>query len=247
MKNTALVVMVATILAFSMISGLVSPILASGSQSWNLDSHNDHDVLNPAWLCQMEMTDSIPGDDGQSGSIVLGTDQSQIWIADQKATADVLFGGGDGAWVLELVTDTGWETDGSDCIVEIGFWNGVIFQRFYSALQDNPPDVKTINDTSQLVITYVFQAFNAVVQKDRYLAIRVTNLDNQEHTIFCGETEKSSCLTSPGTNPGYPTPNYPPRVPVSSGVGTALMIASFAVLSIIMVRARHSRHERTGK
>jgi hypothetical protein len=245
MKNTALFVMLAAIVALIMMLGLVSPILASGSQSWNLDSHDDSEVLDPTWLCQMEMTDSIPGDDGQSGSIVLDPNQSQIWIADQKATADVVFGGGDGAWVLELVTDAGWETDGSDCIVDIGFWNGSTFQKFYSAVQDNPPDIKIITETSQLVITYVFQDFNGVVQKDRYLAIKVTNFDNQQHTIFCGETEKSSCLTSPGTNPGYPTPNYPPRVPVSSGVGTALMVATFSVLTIVIVRARHNRHERT--
>jgi hypothetical protein len=238
MKKNLVISMTAMVTILVLVIGLVIPVLASGSQSWNLDSHEDADILSPASLCQMERTGG-PGDNGQSGSILLTTSMTQTWIADESATADVRFGGGDGAWVLELVTDVDWNTDGTDCIVEIGEWDGTQFNGFLSTSQDNPPDVEPIpGNPYQLIITYVWQDFEETVHDNCYLAIRVTNDDTMNHIIYCGEEERSSCLTSPGTNPGYPTPEYPPVVPVSSGAGTAAMIGILALLSAVILRRK---------
>ncbi len=240
MKNKILMALATTAAVLAMVLVFAFPVLAGGPQSWNLDSHQDADVLSPPSLCQMERT-SGPGDNGQSGNIILNSNGSQIWIADEKATGTFTFGGGGGAWVLELVTDATWQTDGTDCIVEIGEWNGTVFRKFLSAVQDNPPDVFPY-PPNQLIITYVFQSFNEVVNKNCYLAIRVTNLDSKAHTIYCGEEELSSCLTSPGTNPGYPNPPpTPPPVPASSSVGIGILIGSIGLLSIIILKGRSLR------
>jgi hypothetical protein len=246
MKNTSFIVLLSTIMALAAVLFLLVPAMASGPRTWNLDTRDGDDGAVPDPLLQMEMHNppSIY-DNGQWGEVKLAASGgSQIWIADQAATARVTYRGGNTTnWYLELVTDI-WETDGTDYEAEIGEWNGTVFRKFTSAIQNNPPDQ---NASFTMTITYIFQDFNESINQDCYLAIRVTNHDDLEHTIKCGEIEDSSCLTSPGNDPGYPTPEYTPMVPVSSGVGTAIMITSFAVLSIIMVRARHNRYARTGQ
>jgi hypothetical protein len=244
MRNKLITLTAVIILTLVMMTGLSVPVVASGSQSWNLDSQEDINVppISPSYLCQMEQTGG-PGDNGQSGTVVLTPHTEQIWIADLAATNHVKFGGGDGPWVLELVTDTGWITDGTDCIIEIGEWDvyGQYFRSFTSANQDNPPWIDPIpGHPLQLIITFVWQNLDEVVYKDNYLAIRVTNDSGSEHTIYCGEVEQSSCLTSPGSNPGYPTPHYPP-IPVTSVPATAAMIGVFGILSAVILIKRGAR------
>jgi hypothetical protein len=238
MKNMVFTGFVSSLLVIILLLAPAGPVFAFGAQSWNLDSHEDNQTLSPDWLCQMEQTGG-PGDDGQSGEVVLEPSTTQIWIADQPATRKIVFGGGDGAWILELVTDVAWDTDGSDCVVEIGEWDpaSFTFRAFGSASQDNPPIIAPIGG-NQLIISFVWQDFIESIFAGRYLAISVTNDDNQAHTIYCGESEHSTCLTSTGYNPGYPTPHYPPSVPAFSPVGLFILIVSFPVLFAIRYRIR---------
>jgi hypothetical protein len=238
-KGRPSLILLSSIMTLSILFILVTPVFALGSQSWNLDSHADGDLL-PFDLCQMEQT-FTPGDNGQSEHIHLASNASQIWIADQQAQSDIRYIGGDGAWILELVTDIDWQAEiiPSNCVVEIGEWNGTDFDAFDSMVPDNPDVEGIINNPNQLIITYVWQGLNETIHENCYLAIKVTNTDSQEHIIYCGEDEKSSCLTSTGTDPGYPNP--PPSVPVSSWTGTIILTGCFgALLPLVLSRTRRS-------
>lgn len=240
-KNRLFITSLSLVMIVGMLFVLVTPALALGSQSWNLDSFEDQPTL-PSNLAQMEQT-FTSGDDGQTGQIDLAPDANQIWIADRAAQSNTNFIGGDGAWILELVTDTNWQADiiPTNCIVEIGEWDGFNFHAFISTYQDTP-DVENIpGNPNQLIITLTWQAADETIHKDCYLAIRVTNTDGQQHTIYCGEDEKSSCLTSTGTDPGYPNP--PPPVPTASESGILIMILSFSIiLPVLVLRRRQSVH-----
>lgn len=253
MQNKYLRGLLTAMLALGLIFTLTAPALASGNygaQGWNLDSHEDTledtdilDVLDPPWLCQMEKKDG-PGDNGQSGQIILtASGGSQIWIADEAAAGDVVFLGTNASWDLELVTDR-WNPENirQNCIVEIGEWDGVNFNKFNSPVQWL--SIYQFEDTEvySIYLTFLKQSLNEneIVHKGCYLAIRVRNNEEIDHVIITGEGIYSSCFSSTNGDPGYPNPG-PHQMPASSLTVTGLMIGCFAVLITLMMLTRNKR------
>jgi hypothetical protein len=260
MKSKTLIALASAFTALTMVLVLVVPVLASGPQSWNLDSETrlgpppasgpDNRVVLPFGYSEMEKRNG-PDDDGQTGKTVLASHSSHIWVADQPAIDNLIFGGGLAAWTIDLITDTNWWSDYLTPpvllppAVDIGEWDGTAFHKFTSAWQDNPPDVDPPSrpnpgDPPILILTYVIQDFNETIHKNCYLALRVTNEDSIEHTIYHSEGTQSSCLNSTGGDPGYPNPG-PPVVPASSEVGIAVMVGGFVLLSVVLLRKRHMK------
>jgi hypothetical protein len=240
MKTVFFKGLLSALLVLSLVFIPAVPVFASGNfgaQGWNLDSHEDDDDLTPSWLCQMEKKDG-PGDNGQSGQITLAANGgSQIWIADEAANDNVVFLSVSTSWDLELVTDVNWNAAHiqSNCVVEIGEWDGVNFNKFDSVKQ-----WKTIYNNGTIYLTFLNQTENENVRKNCFLAIRVTNHENIDHVIITEEGTGSSCLSSTPGDPGYPNPG-PKPVPVSSWTGTGLMIGGFAVLITVLLKTRHKR------
>jgi hypothetical protein len=239
MKNWSIKIALVAILLMSLVLVLAVPAIAYGPQSWNLDSHEDHDgnVLPPSDLCQMEKFQGLPTDPHQSGEIKLTKNGGfQIWITDEAARGDVIFCQSDTLWQLELITDTLWDAANieTNCLVEIGEWDGADFNKFDSAIQAITYYQNTV------YLTMLSQGEDEIVHKGCYLAIRVTNNESIDHIIKTGELEDSSCFTSNGGDPGYPNP--PPPLPGSTWTGTGLMIGCFAVfITIFMIKGKHKR------
>lgn len=238
-KRSLKLLLPAVLLSLVLILALAAPAIASGPQSWNLDSHEDADILTPSCLCQMEKKDG-PGDNGQSGFIILTANGgSQIWIADQAAAGDLVFHGVPTIWELELVSADKWDKANIlvNCVAEIGEWDGMSFNKFNSTVQE----ITYYPYRDRIILTFISQDSNEVIHKGCYLAIRVTNNEAIEHIIITGEGTDSSCFTSHGGDPGYPEPE-PPKVPASSWPLTGLLIGCFPVIFTVFILKARTRH-----
>jgi hypothetical protein len=189
-----------------------------GARVWQLDSE-----VTPAGY-EMEKNNT-PGDDGQTGSVWVPSFGSHVWIADQAAMADVTFAA-DGAWKVEIATDTPWiDTEASGCNVLIGQWDGTMFTSFSSVF-----DMYSVTwDTT--VGKYIFelkgQSGDETVANGNYLAIQISNTDSVGHTVYTGEGNYASCLTSPENDPGYPLPEM--AAGMLAGLGL-IGLAAFIVI-----------------
>ncbi len=204
-----------------------SVIMASGintgPQTWSLDSKNDTDSQKlPPSVSQMERNYG-PGDDGQSGSVIINGGSSYVWIADQPAEYDVTFPSG--AWVLQIVTDADWGTKGSLCQMEIVEWNGITF----NSLTPLPQNVSSrVNST--VIIKTLFQTGSLTIHKGRYLALRIKNLETlgKNHIVYTGEGVNNSYLRSPETTSLFaPLPELPAGLLLAlglAGLGTFIVI-----------------------
>lgn len=253
--------LLSSLLTLSLLLSVLSPVSAASilnSQSWNLDildeymPPSDDDGLADQGLLQMEKYGGS-GDNGQgvyiydggtgtwgydhAGEIHLNANgDSQIWIADQAANGNVVFSGGE-VWELELVTDRDW--DPYDCGIRIGQWNGIKFLSFSTSRFTEPISWDVGPDKT--VLHYEFQANSQIVFRNNYLAIEITNNDHSStHVVYCGENLYSSCLTSPGSDPGYP--DYPviPQAPGLSWIGIGILTMGFSAVSILVLTRRRS-------
>jgi hypothetical protein len=242
MKSRVFISILSVFLALGLLFSMVTPIAAGehdpGSQHWNLDildnftyspgivfPTDDNDL--PGNCLQMEKTGS-KADNEQGiftynndnntwyrsgpGEVKIAQGASQIWIADQAAQADVEFYG-DSQWELELVIDKDWNP--ADCVVDIGEWDGS-FNSFGTELLNRVIDD---NNSARIVLHYQFQLDDHTVYKGNYLAVQVTNIasDSDYHTVYCGEGEYSSCLSSPGVDSGYPLPELSSSLLLGAG------------------------------
>jgi hypothetical protein len=240
------------VICLSVLLGLLSmatPVLAadpySGRQTWQLDSENpDTNAYVPPVALpgpfQMEKNGG-PGDNGQLGQVIIysaaessGAPTEAIWIADQAAGADVTFSNGN--WVVDLVTDSDWNTQSQNCIVEIGQWDGA-FQVFsgtmtglkfsYAYIHDNPDPA--LDDSLVGIVQVSYQTSAETVYSGNRLAIRIKNEDTNltQHIIYTGEGDFASCVSSPQTDPGYPLPELATGLLLGAGV---LAIGGFILI-----------------
>jgi hypothetical protein len=193
------------------VSSSIEPV--TGPQTWQLDSEP-----TPAGY-QMERTKG-PGDDGQSGEVAILPGETITWIADEVAASPVTFSSG--TWKIEIATEEDWGLERSNCGVTFGEWNSGGYTAFATAEL-----VKT--GWSEGSIAYIFkldkQSGSATVPAGSYLAVQITNNDGDDHTVYTAESEKTSGITSPLTDPGYPVPETAAIVLVGAGLAGLAVFA----------------------
>ncbi|HSW58355.1 MAG TPA: hypothetical protein VLH15_08140 [Dehalococcoidales bacterium] len=186
---------------------LAMPAMAGSPQVWQLDAE-----MTTAGF-QMEKNGG-PGDDGQTGQVIVGAGQSFIWIADQVALANVTFSSGH--WKLDLVSDADWGTQADLLYAEVGQWDGTTF----TMLEDDAT-LKSVTPQSPpgvLIIEVKVQSGAITINNGNWLALRLTNNSNLARTVYTGEGNEASCVTSPNTDPGYPIPELAAGILLGAGV-----------------------------
>ncbi len=181
---------------------------ADGSQFWKLDSETT------AAGQQMEKVGG-PDTSGQSGNVSIAADSSVIWIADQAAEVNVTFAPGD--WTTNLCLVTGWA---NDCDVELGRWNGTAFSKFTTT-----KPVEVAWDANKNELTVMAQTTSETIEIGDYLALQVSNGDSVEHFV---KTAGCSYLSSPCTDPSYPTPELAAGVLLGLGL---LVMGGFVLIA----------------
>jgi hypothetical protein len=200
----------------------------TGAEIWSLDSKNDRAAkLLPASVSRMEK-DYGKGDNGQSGAVTISGGSSYIWVSDQITEADVTISSG--AWILQIVTDSDWGAKGSNCQIEIGEWNGAVF----NSLTPPPQNLKS-RVNSKVIIKTLFQSNSLTIHKGKYLAVRVNSLEktSKKHIIFTGEGAQTSYLRSPETFAVTAVPE------LASGMLLALGLAGLG--TFIVIRRKSAR------
>jgi hypothetical protein len=199
MKKKLLLV-VSVLLALAIL--VPTAVLASnlGNQNWQLN-----DTLSGSNYIMAKYPGPNSGQVQSTVAIVNGG--SLIWIADevsQGVTFPV-----DGPWTIELFTDLWTLADGT-CSAIIGDWNS---STGFTAISPSIlPTSSTVNGLTTIV-KLEFQMSDFTVPSGDYLAVQVTNSDGMDHNIYTGAGPKpaipgvgASCVTSPSTDTGYPTP-----------------------------------------
>jgi hypothetical protein len=238
-----LIISVAVVLA--LLLALAAPVFATTRQTWQLDSENPANQYSPIVLpgpLQMEKVGS-PGDNGQLGMVTLPVSASVIWIADQQAQTKVTFTNGN--WVVDLITDSNWGNPLGpvpalglpvNCTTEVGQWDGSSFVALSTPVQiaysynyihpGNSPQ------TLVAIIKFMIQTGPVSVDAGKYLAFRVINIDTMNHTIYTGEGDYASCISSPETDPGYPLPEL--------AAGALLGVGLIGVGGFVFLRRKNS-------
>jgi hypothetical protein len=206
------------------------------SQNWKLD-HISSGLPNSPSPYVMQNSRYY---NGQTGSVSILTGNFAFWIADQPADGDVTFP--DGRWDVDLKVDANFanflkanehlipipgDPDGYGYawLVQVGDYNptnGVYspFSMYELSVTNSKPQYGIKNST-----IVEMQGPAATVLDTHYLAIRVLNPSSNtlDATIYTGlqPTEPfnlPSCVTSPQTDPGYPTPEIAAGILLGAGV-----------------------------
>nr|QNO53220.1 hypothetical protein HNLOENAD_00020 [Methanosarcinales archaeon ANME-1 ERB6] len=184
---------VVVVLAAALLVSMVGVASAAAPQIWYLDNET-HTVTGKT----MEKTIGT-----QSGNVTIPVGGSQIWLAGNDAECDVTFPSG--AWVIETKT----ALDEGKCTIQVGRW-------------DTSTGWNAIPTTTAATVTWTghilkveLQTGSATIEGGDYLALKIENDDTAEHTV---DTDGSSSLRSPDTDPGYPVPELPTIVLTSVGL-----------------------------
>jgi hypothetical protein len=212
--------------------GLAAPVFATGgpgkpgSQTWYLDDR----TLTDAWgNTMLQMTTDQTG---VSGSVDIlpasptNGNNYKVWIANKIALANVLYP--NDSWIIRIATDSNWS---QFFVLNMGYW-----------AVDGFHTLATIDSPTWYYDGFINQ-FKAVVShsrpgecqqfmvpKDTYLAVRIWNNNGEMHTIYTGDHGNDkyfSCVTSPQTDPGYPTPEMATGLLLGAGV---LSLGGFMIL-----------------
>jgi hypothetical protein len=152
-------------------------------------------------------------------TVTISGHSNLIWIADQVSQG-VTFPV-DGPWVVELVTDS-WDLADSTCTIQVGQWNGSVFSELHVDTIHSDFFSYPSSDTTATMIRTEFQLSDFTIPNGMWLAIKVTNNEDSIHIINTGASilpdSSASCVTSPSTDPGYPTPEVASIVLLGSGL-----------------------------
>jgi hypothetical protein len=193
-------ILMASILVFM----LAAPAMASpGVQEWYLDS-----ISSQASSACKIMTKTY---NVSSGSVVISSGATQIWLADQQAQAEVPFP--NGSWVIQLKTDTDWgDSVSSKCVMKIGQWNT---STGFASFQMTQAGQVIYYDPDTHILRIEMQVGPEKVDKGNYLALSIENQDSGDHTI---STDGASSVKSPNSDPGYPLPETAAVVLLGAGI-----------------------------
>ena len=197
-KGIIIVILVATLLV-SMVT-----IVSAASQIWYLDNetHLEFDLLASPKV--MEKTYGA-----QSGNVTISAGGEQIWLTEQAALVDVGIPAG-GYWAITIVTDSNWS---DSCDVYVGGYNLTTTGWCWYVIPTT--ELAKFWDGEDSILTVKLHAFPATINKTDYLALKIKNYDTVAHTV---DTDGSSSLISPETDPGFPIPEPPTIVLTSVGL-----------------------------
>jgi hypothetical protein len=201
-KKLLLVVSILLILAVIVPSTVLASAPAStvGSQNWQM---NNTTSGNNYIMARKNAPGYVPQ---TNSSVTIDANASTIWISDEISQG-VTFTK-DGPWTVELLPKD-WSNIGDTCSVVIGEWS---LQTGFVSI--TTPGFFYFNDP--LIYYYKFQIANFTVTQGYYLAVKIINADTTSHTIQTGGG--TSCVESPSTDPGYPTPEVASIVLLGSGL-----------------------------
>jgi len=167
----------------------------SGSQSWYL--HNDSEMYK--------------GDQTKpQGNITINHSDSHIWIADSPAQIDVTFPGNGNNWTGQI-TFVSAPANGVTFKVEIGNSSGG------TDFTPGGPQVTLIGNGFKNAFSFETTAAAFTVPAGTYLALNLTN-DNTSFDYKVQTGMAWSYVSSPGTDPGYPVPEWGTLALVSVGL-----------------------------
>jgi len=167
----------------------------SGSQSWYL--HNDSEMYK--------------GDQTKTeGNITINHSESHIWIADSPAQTDVTFPVNGNNWSGQI-TFVSVPANGDTFKVEIGNSSGG------TDFTLGGPQATLTGDGIKSVFSFETTAVAFTVPAGNYLALNLTNENTSfDYKVQTGMTR--SYVSSPGTDPGYPVPEWSTLTLVSVGL-----------------------------
>ena len=167
----------------------------SGSQSWYL--HNDSEMYK--------------GDQTKpQGNITINHSESHIWIADSPAQTDVTFPVNGNNWTGQI-TFVSAPVDGDTFKVEIGNSSGG------TDFTPGGPQATLTGNGSKTVLSFETTAAAFTVPAGKYLALNLTN-ENTSYDYKVQTGMAWSYVSSPGTDPGYPVPEWSTLTLVSVGL-----------------------------
>jgi hypothetical protein len=210
-----------------MVLTLAAPVFAS-SQRYYLKATTISDQNGNSQLVMIQT-------DSHSGKITIPVydasdpkSNTKMWISDVPTAGDVTWPGSNGLWVLELATDSDWNTQ---CEAWVGYWSGspgTFTQKLKLTFSDY--------DGNTIIKFKSTPSIGLTVPKYAYLAVTVTNKDSNSHEIYCGYKVGNdywySCISTPQTDTTFPTPELAAGVLLGSGL---LGLGGF-----IWIRRRHS-------
>ena len=182
---------------------------SAGTQSWLLDSKTTLPDGNSRW--NLDLMTTPPGGSPTSTDPFVMTQDSIIWISDEKAVADVTFDSGN--WTVTLDTED-WS---GNCVVQIGD---------YAADGTFTPFAPTSTTTNYIGGAIIIKQYivAGMVSTNDYLALQINNSSGDPQTINLGG---NSYLDSPIPAPSFPLPE------MSAGILLALGLAVFGGFMVI--------------
>jgi hypothetical protein len=176
----------------------------SGTQFWYL--HNDSDMYKG-------------NQTNPQGNITINHSDSHIWIADSVAQTDVTFPVNGNNWTGQI-TFVSAPTDGDTFKVEIGNSSGG------TNFTPGGPQATLTGNGSKSVFSFKTNAAAFAVPAGKFLALNLTN-DNTSFDYKVQTGMAWSYISSPGTDPGYPIPEWSTMTLVSGGL---LMLMGYLLL-----------------
>lgn len=167
----------------------------SGTQSWYM--HNDSEMYK--------------GDQTKpEGNITINHSESHIWIADSPAQTDVTFPVNGNNWTGQI-TFVSAPADGDTFKVEIGNSSGG------TNFTPGGPQATLIGNGFKNAFSFETTAAAFTVPAGTYLALNLTN-ENTSYDYKVQTGMAWSYVSSPGTDPGYPVPEWSTLTLVSVGL-----------------------------
>ena len=210
LRFSAPIIIALFLMGMGFFTASTSVIASPGPQEWYLSNDN-------STFAGKTMTRAY---NSVTGSIDINAGAIQYWLTDIPAAVDVKFP--DGAWIIQLKTDTYWgDSLSNKCIMTVGEWStsGSIFSPFPTSAIDS-----LTYDNGTHILRIELQLSTETVHQNNYIALRIENIDSTLHTVY---TDGESSIKSPNSDPGYPTPEIHPNSVASIISSRSTVVSGF--------------------